>query len=268
MSSRTWLFGSNWKMNKTVPEAVEYARLLEKRLKGMQLDGAQVFVIPPFTALGPVLRISRGSFLVGAQNMHWESAGPYTGEISPLMLRDLGVDLVEIGHAERRQYFNETDLDVNRKVISAIQSGLRPLICVGELLADKHYGVELETVSRQLRIAVHGVIDQQASRLIVAYEPVWAIGDSGTTADNSHIQKMISALRDVLRSAFSASVAESIPLLYGGSVFPEDAPSLLLSTGVDGLFVGRAAIEAEAFADLISDCLTEISSRGPGTTRV
>ena len=162
MKSGPWLFGSNWKMYKTVSEATEYAEELGNRLEAMSLDGAQVFVIPPYTAIDAVRRAGRGRFWVGAQNMHWDKSGPYTGEISGPMLSELGVDLVEIGHAERRQYFNESDPDVNRKVHTALQFHLRPLICIGEELADKQFGVEKETVARQLRIALHGVAAELA----------------------------------------------------------------------------------------------------------
>jgi triosephosphate isomerase len=261
MNSGPWLFGSNWKMHKTVNEAIEYSTELCNRLETMNLNGTHVFVIPPFTAIDAVRRVGRGRFWVGAQNMHWERWGPYTGEISAPMLSDLGVDLVEIGHAERRQYFSETDPSINRKVCTALEFGLRPLICVGEELADKQYGVERETVARQLRIALHSVTPEIAPQVILAYEPVWAIGDSGTTADVEYIRSMISAIRDVLDSMFGAKLAHAIPLLYGGSVFPADAPALLVSTGVNGLFVGRAALDPDGFADLIRDCLAAISRR-------
>lgn len=255
MKSGPWLFGSNWKMYKTVSEATEYAEELGNRLEAMSLDGAQVFVIPPYTAIDAVRRAGRGRFWVGAQNMHWDKSGPYTGEISGPMLSELGVDLVEIGHAERRQYFNESDPDVNRKVHTALQFHLRPLICIGEELADKQFGVEKETVARQLRIALHGVAAELATQLIIAYEPVWAIGDSGSTADIEYIRSIAFVIRDVLNSMFGAPLAQSIPLLYGGSVFPADAPALLSSTGANGLFVGRAALDPDGFADLIRDCL-------------
>jgi L-erythrulose 1-phosphate isomerase len=260
MNARPWLFGTNWKMHKTVREASEYAMQLCGRLKAMNLDGTHVFVIPSYPAIDAVRRIGAGSFWVGAQNMHWAEWGPYTGEISAPMLRELGVDLVELGHAERRQYFNETDPDINRKVQAALRVGIRPLVCVGEVLDDKNYGVERETVARQVRIALHGVTAQQAPSVIIAYEPVWAIGDSGTTADPDYIRNMIAMLRDLLGAMFSADVARAIQLLYGGSVFPQDAPALLASSGANGLFVGRAALDPDEFADLIRDCMAAAPS--------
>ncbi len=258
MKSGPWLFGSSWKMNKTLSEATEYAKELCSRLETMSLEGVQVFVIPPFTAIEAVIRIGRGRFWVGAQNMHWEKFGAYTGEISGAMLRDLGVDLVEIGHAERRQYFNETDLNINRKVHAAFQFRLRPLICVGEDLVDKQYGVEKETVARQVRIALHGVAPEHASQVIVAYEPVWAIGDSGSTADIEYIRSMVSVIRETLGSMFGDRLRTIVPVLYGGSVFPADAPDLLTLSGVTGLFVGRAALDPDEFADMIRDCLAVV----------
>ncbi|MGP8258315.1 MAG: triose-phosphate isomerase family protein [Methanoregula sp.] len=249
------LFGTNWKMHKTTAEAGEYAQRLVQRLELLESPLPTVFVIPPFTAIEAVRRFSAGRFLVGAQNMHWADWGPYTGEISAPMLRELDVELVELGHAERRELYNETDADVNRKVHTALRFGLRPLVCIGEEAEDKSFGAECETVARQLRIALHGVPGESASRLMIAYEPCWAIGDGGATADPEYIREILSVMRGILGVLLGSAPACSVPILYGGSVSPTEAPDLLHKSGVDGLFVGRSALDADDFADLIANCV-------------
>jgi L-erythrulose 1-phosphate isomerase len=250
------LFGTNWKMHKTIEGATDYAERLRRRVGDFD-SRVQIFVIPPYTAIETVRRVARGAFWVGAQNMHWAEWGPYTGEISAPMLKEIGVDLVEIGHAERRQYFNETDPSINRKVRSALRFGFRPLICVGEDVEDKKYGVERETVIRQLRIALHEIQIDLTQQLILAYEPSWAIGDAGTIADPDYVARMIAVCREVLTSLFGRESATGIPILYGGSVFEKDAPALLLGSGANGLFVGRAALDPDAFADVVAGCLRD-----------
>src|SRR6266481_4294678 len=172
MNHRRILLGTGWKMNKTAREGADYAQRLVKVLDDSSgLDDIQLFVIPPFTAIEAVKRASAGRFWVGAQNMHWEEWGAYTGEISAPMLRELGVDLVELGHAERRRYFNETDECVQRKVHSSLKHGIPPLVCIGERLEEREGGIEKEVIGRQLKVAFSGVAPKHASRLMVAYEP-------------------------------------------------------------------------------------------------
>jgi triosephosphate isomerase len=257
MNAAPLLFGTNWKMHKTIREATQYAERLQARIP--ELDGrAQIFVIPPYTSIAAVRQASHGTFWVGAQNMHWAEWGPYTGEVSAPMLKEIGVDLVEIGHAERRQYFNEDDASVNQKVQMALRFGLRPLICVGENAEDKRYGVERETVARQLRIALHEIKAERAPQLIIAYEPSWAVGEAGAIATPEYVAYMMCACRDVLASLFGLQNAAGIPILYGGSVLGKDAPRLLSGGGVNGLFVGRAALDPDSFADLVDACIHAI----------
>jgi len=256
MSNRVTLLGTNWKMNKTVSEAGEYVRTFFDRLA--DLDGkadVQLFVIPPYTAIQAVKHESKSRLWVGAQNMHWADWGKYTGEISAPMLKELGIDLVELGHAERRRYFNETDESVNRKVHAALSHGIRPLICVGESLQDKQRGLEKETVGHQLKTIVEGVRLQEAPNLIIAYEPVWAIGDEGSTADCEHIRCMSHHIRGLVRQQWSRETSERVAIIYGGDVNRSNARLILSQGEVDGLFVGRAAWQAEDFASLIRDCL-------------
>ncbi|HEV2500099.1 MAG TPA: triose-phosphate isomerase [Terriglobia bacterium] len=255
MSRQCLFLGSNWKMNKTVSEAVTYiSELLDLLSRGPDLGSTRVFVIPPFTAIQAVKALAGGKIWVGAQNMHWAESGAYTGEISPPMLQELGVDLVELGHAERRQHFNETDTAVNLKVISALHYNLRPLICVGESQEDKEYVVEKETVGRQLRISLRDVPPGRSGNIIIAYEPFWAIGHDRMTADVDHIRMMSQHIRAVLEDLFG-NAGGSIPVIYGGDVNGSNALRILIDGGVDGLFVGRAAWEAPAFASLIQACI-------------
>jgi triosephosphate isomerase len=246
------LLGTNWKMNKTIRESLQYIHdILELMDRIPDAECVQLFVIPPHTAISPVKEAVGQRLWVGAQNMHWAAEGAYTGEISAPMLKELGVDLVELGHSERRQYFNETDSQVNRKVLTALEYGIRPLVCVGESSEERDAGVGPEAVIRQAGIALHGVSDSDAMRLIVAYEPYWSIGTAGVPASADYVRSVCSRLREALGRFFGPQVAACIPLLYGGSVSLENACDLLNSGGVDGLFVGRTAWQPSGFAALM-----------------
>lgn len=256
--------GTSWKMNKTVSEALEFAQRLPEVLGNVSgLEEIQLFVIPPFTAIEAVKRASAGRFWVGAQNMHWAEWGAFTGEISAPMLQELGVDLVELGHAERREYFNETDEDVQRKVHTALRYGLRPLVCIGEQSKDREFRVEKEAIAGQLKVALSGVPAECAGRLIVAYEPVWAIGEEGTTASPQDVRAMTAHIRGLLQEILGAEAA-LVPVLYGGTVDEENAAELLLEGRTDGLFVGRAAWTVEGFARIIASCATAINEQPSG----
>jgi len=263
MPTNKILLGTNWKMHKTLSEAIEYSRQLAALLASQQGEKRiQVFVIPPYTSIDAVKRHSQDRFWVGAQNVHWEDWGPYTGEISTPMLRDLGVDLVELGHAERRQHFHETDENINKKLHQVIRYGFRPLLCVGERSEEKYYGVERETVGRQLRIALKDVSPTQASGLIIAYEPVWAIGEGGTAADVDYLGKMLAHVRSTLADTLGPDQAQKVPLLYGGTVNQDNASEILRETNTDGLFVGRAAWEIPGIAKLIDICIKAATRSG------
>jgi L-erythrulose 1-phosphate isomerase len=251
--------GTGWKMNNTVREAVDYTYRLMAHLDAIPgQDRFQLFVLPPFTAIEAVKRAAGGRFWVGAQNMHWAKHGAFTGEISAPMLSELGVDLVELGHAERRMYFNETDEAIHRKVETALEFNIRPLVCVGEQREERDRGAGRDVVEQQIRRAFQG--SPAPSQLMVAYEPVWAIGEHGTTAPADDLRVMQEHIRDILAELFSASAA-SIPVLYGGTVNEMNAVSLILEGGVDGLFVGRSAWQADGFAGIIRACVNaKISS--------
>jgi triosephosphate isomerase len=239
--SRPFLFGTNFKMNQTPAESADYFRELNASLTPPA--GAALFVIPPFTSLPAVTAIARETdspIWVGAQNMHWAADGAYTGEISARMLQALGVDLVLLGHAERRRYFHETDADLNRKVLAALDAGFRVLLAVGETAEERDYGVGEQIVLRQLRIGLHGVGVDALSRVQIAYEPVWSIGAGSTPASPGDVAPIAALLRQNLGQLFAAP-GEAVPILYGGSVDPGNAGTFTALPDIDGLFVGRAA---------------------------
>ena len=254
--NRPRMFGTNWKMNKTAHEAAEYADTLRELLLRMKADDSvQVFVLPPYTSISAARQMSGGKFWVGAQNMHCDEQGPYTGEISTKMLAELSVDLVQLGHAERREMCHENNEIVNLKVHAALRAGFRPLVCIGETALDREFHVERETCARQLRMVLKNVPSDAAHRIIIGYEPAWAIGENGTAADAHYVRIMNNLFRSILVDMFGSTPAECVPILYGGSVSIEDAAELLRESQVDGLFVGRAALDPTAFAALIHSCL-------------
>ncbi len=251
MNAPPFLLGAGWKMNKTIRQAEAYVRTLLELLDGIEAqDRIELFIVPPFTAISAVKRACEGRFWVGAQNMHWAPDGAYTGEISAPMLREAGADLVELGHAERRRHFNETDEDLCRKVQAALQYGLRPLLCVGDDIEARENGGAERAVARQLEVALGTAPARCADRLIIAYEPVWAIGESGRPAHAHEVRRMREHIRGVLSAIFGPA-ARAVPVLYGGSVTCANAAQLLEEGEADGLFAGRAAWTAEGFAELI-----------------
>ena len=243
--------GTNWKMHKTIRESAEYASALKEAAHTIP-ERFTLFIIPPFLSLPRVSEILSGTRIkVGSQNMHWEPQGAYTGEISPLMLREIGIQIAEIGHSERRQYFGETNFTVNKKVLSALKHGLTPLICVGEPETEKTYGVERQYVLRQVLIALRDVPQEDLSKIMLAYEPVWSIGESGIPADPEYAEAMHTWIRESLAEKYGAERAEVVPILYGGSVNRQNAGPFLLRKNVDGLFIGRAAWQVHRFLDII-----------------
>ncbi len=245
-----WI-GTSWKMNKTSAEADEFASALAIRVQSLG-KGLQPFVIPPFPYVREVAcSLSDFPVKVGAQNMAWAEAGAFTGEVSATMLRDCGADLVEIGHSERREMFGETDERVNLKVHAALDNGLQPLVCVGDSRKEKDWGVSVESVVRQVKIALHGVSADQATRVLLAYEPIWAIGEHGSVATPEEAEQVQAAIRAALVELYGAGTAANMVLLYGGSVNQDNAAALLDQANIDGLFVGRAAWKPEGFIELL-----------------
>jgi triosephosphate isomerase len=245
--ARQFLFGTNFKMNQTPTES---AAFYEQLAASVQIPpDTHLFIIPPFTSLSAVKDVASQSphrIWVGAQNVHWAPEGAYTGEISVGMLLALDVDLVLLGHAERRRFFHETDVELNRKVLAALDAGLRVLLAVGETAEERSFGVGGETVLRQLRIGLHDVPPEHLGHLQIAYEPVWSIGAGGTPASPEDVEPIAKLISSGCEELFAGSGAE-IPILYGGSVDPSNAGTFTALPDIDGLFVGRAAWTVEGF---------------------
>jgi triosephosphate isomerase len=241
------LIGSNLKMYKTNQQTLDYARQLQALTADIPRSELTLFILPAYVTLAAVCRQVDHSLLkVGAQNMHWEEQGQFTGEISPLMLQEIGVDLVMVGHAERRQLFGDQDWMVNKRALSALAHGFQVLICIGETAEDKAYRVSAERLRQQLTIALHGVHAVDLERVWVAYEPVWAIGAGGQQADPFYANTMHAVIHATLESLYPEH-GTCIPVLYGGSVNLENAPALIAQPEIDGLFIGRAAWDAADF---------------------
>ncbi|NMB44929.1 MAG: triose-phosphate isomerase [Firmicutes bacterium] len=236
-------------MNKTPEEAAVLCRDLLPRLGA--LDDREVVLCPPFTALAVVSETIRGTKIaLGAQNVFYEESGAYTGETSPVMLKALGVEYVIIGHSERRQYFGETDELVNRKVKAAIQHGLKPIICVGETLDQREAGITESLVKNQVEKAFSGVAAENAKQVVVAYEPIWAIG-TGKTATSEEANRVIGVIRTTLEGIYGNAVAETIRIQYGGSVKPGNIAELMQEPEIDGALVGGASLDADSFARIV-----------------
>lgn len=241
----------NWKMYKTADEAVALVEALGAGLTGAEV--AEVVVCPPFTALAPVAALIRNgmSIKLGAQNMHWETEGAYTGEVSPPMLKQLGVEYVIVGHSERRQYFGETDETVNKKIHAALNRGLKPIFCVGETLEEREARQTNEVIHRQVVGGLAGVEAGPAADLIVAYEPIWAIG-TGLTAEAEDANDVIRHIRALISSAYGLEAAQATRILYGGSVKPDNVARLMDEPEIDGALVGGASLTADSFLKLVN----------------
>lgn len=255
--TKFWI-GTSWKMNKTLAEARVFAEAL-KTADASRSSDIQRFVIPPFTAVREVKKILSGtSVKVGAQNMHWADQGAWTGEISPLMLKDCNLDIVELGHSERREHFGETNETIGLKVEAAVRYGLIPLICIGETLEDRESGRAAQVLEEEVRGALSKLSDaQKQAEILFAYEPVWAIGENGIPASADYADA---------RQAEIIAVAESVlgrrlPCLYGGSVNPGNCEELIACPHIDGLFIGRSAWNVEGYLDILAKCANKIASK-------
>ena len=243
------LIVGNWKMNGTVGEAIKLVTTLQNLIS--EVAHFDVAVAPPFTAMYSVsVALADSSILLAGQNMYSEDEGPYTGEISGMFLKDIGCDMVLVGHSERRQYFGETDKVVNQKLQAALKSDLIPILCIGESAEEREKGATLEVLHRQLQKAFNDIYMHDFENLVVAYEPVWAIG-TGKNATPEQAGEAHHAIRTWLTKQFDAPTANRIRLLYGGSVKPENAAALMNQSHVDGLLVGGASLSAETFAQII-----------------
>ncbi|GAV21553.1 triose-phosphate isomerase [Carboxydothermus pertinax] len=246
---RTPFIAGNWKMYKTPIEAAGFVRELIDSLK--DVNGVDVAVCPPFPALWPVKEaLESSNIALGAQNMHFEKEGAFTGEVSPAMLQDIGVKYVILGHSERRAYFGETDELINQKIKAAFTWGLNPILCVGETLSEREQGITKAVVEIQVRKGLLGVTPEQAEKLTLAYEPVWAIG-TGKTATPEDAQEVCSFIRETLASLFGREVAAKIRIQYGGSVKPENIKELMAEPDIDGALVGGASLKVDSFTAIV-----------------
>ena len=248
--TRRKIFAGNWKMYKTYSEAEELVKGIAAGLNN--IGNKEVAVFPPAVYVRDVVRLCRGSRVdVGIQNVYFEKEGAFTGEISPVMAKDTGVRYVLIGHSERRHVFGEKDGDVNKKVKAVLAAGLEPMVCVGELLEEREAGNSDDVVKRQIKAAFNGIDAADMKKIVIAYEPVWAIG-TGKVATPEIAESMHKLIRDTLKAVYSSGIADSMPVLYGGSVKPDNITGLMAMENIDGVLVGGASLKTDSFLDIIN----------------
>ena len=248
---RKKIIAGNWKMNKTPKETTVLVNEIKAKLDNPLCD---VVVCTPYTNLANAIDAAEGSIIgVGAENMYFEESGAYTGEISADMLLDVGVSYVIIGHSERRQYFNETDITVNKKTLKALEKNLIPILCVGETLEEREQGITDDIVRKQTKIAFLNIAKEDAKKVIIAYEPVWAIG-TGKTATNEQANEVCAIIRDCIKDLYGKDVADEIRILYGGSMNASNAKDLLKQPDIDGGLIGGASLKSEDFSVIIKSC--------------
>jgi len=239
----------NWKMNKTVGEALDLVRQLKASL--LNIEGVEVAVAPPFTALYAVSQELKGTFIrLAAQNLFYEEKGAFTGEISPLMLKEIGCQYAIIGHSERRQFFGETDETVNRRIKAALGQDLKPIFCVGETLKEREEGKTFTVIEKQAEGGLRGIGKEEVKNIVMAYEPVWAIG-TGRTATPEQAEEVHRFIRERLERLYSREIAERIRIQYGGSVTPENIKGLISQENIDGALVGGASLKSETFSKIV-----------------
>jgi triosephosphate isomerase (TIM) len=247
---RTPLIAGNWKMFKTVHDAVVFV----KELKGVVKDVTRVDIViaPPFTALNAVAAAARNTNIgVAAQNVYWEREGAFTGEVAAAMVKEAGAEFVIVGHSERRRLFGETDAHVNRKVVAALGAELTPIVCVGETLEERERGEMLPVIDRQIKDGLERITAEQIADMVIAYEPVWAIG-TGRNATAAQAAEAHAHIRTRLRQWFGADAADRCRVIYGGSVKPDNISDLIAAPDVDGALVGGASLEVKSFADIVT----------------
>lgn len=251
---RRTIMAGNWKMNGTNTEATLLIEAIQAGLV-KQPESVDVIICPPFTALERAMDLTEDtSIYIGAQNMEYREKGAFTGEISPAMLTELGVSHVIIGHSERRAYYNETDESINAKIKAALHNGLTPILCVGENLSEREAGTTIQRIEGQLRGALLGLSPEDVNRLVIAYEPIWAIG-TGRTASADQAEDVCAEIRRYLGDAYQPDLAQEVSILYGGSVNSSNVKTLLREENIDGALVGGASLKADEFVSMIQDAL-------------
>lgn len=239
---RKKIIAGNWKMNKTKNEAIKLIETLKTLVKNDEVD---VVFCPPFVSLMAAIEAVKGTNIaIGAQNMYYEESGAYTGEIAPNMLQELGVEYVILGHSERRAYFAETDIAINKKVLKAFEHNLIPIICVGESLEQREQGITVDLVRMQTKIALKDVTKENAKKVVIAYEPIWAIG-TGKTATTEQAEEVCAAIRQVVKEIYDQEVSNAIRIQYGGSVNAFNASELFNQANIDGGLVGGASLKTD-----------------------
>jgi len=242
------IIAGNWKMNKTPDQAAELVSALIPLVADAEAD---VVVCPPYVCLDAVKKVIEGTNIhLGAQNVHFEKSGAFTGEVSAEMLLAMGVEYVIIGHSERRQYFGETDCTVNKKVHAALEAGLKPIVCVGESLEERENGITNELVGMQTKLAFKGVCPCKAEGVVIAYEPIWAIG-TGKTATAEEANATIGAIRNAIADVYGKEVADKVRIQYGGSMNPKNTSELMAQPEIDGGLIGGASLKAEDFSKVV-----------------
>lgn len=246
---RRKFIAGNWKMHKTAAESLQLAKLI--RIKLNDIRKTTVALCPTFTGLQAVAEAVKGSEIaLGGQNIYWETEGAFTGEVSGGMLKSVGCTYVIVGHSERRQYFWENDEVVQKKIVAALNAGLKPIVCVGETLSERERGVTENVISRQVKAALSGFTEEEMRKITIAYEPVWAIG-TGKTATPGQAESVHEFIREILFSLYDNNVSENMIIQYGGSVKPQNAAELLSQANIDGALVGGASLKADDFADIV-----------------
>lgn len=249
--ARKVIIAGNWKMNKSASEGKTLVEDLKGRVSGF--SDVDIVVCPPFTTLAAVVKAAEGSNIkVGAQNVHWAENGAFTGEISAGMLKEAGVEYVIIGHSERRQYFGETDETVNKRLKAALAAGLKPIVCIGELLDEREGGKTEAVLDKQIKAGFAGLTSADMNKIVIAYEPVWAIG-TGKTATPEMAEETHAYIRKAIAGLFDGTTADAVRIQYGGSMKADNAAELVKQPDIDGGLIGGASLKADSFADLIKN---------------
>ena len=252
--ARKIIIAGNWKMNKSASEGKTLVEDLKGRVSSF--NDVDIVVCPPFTTLAAVVKAAEGSNIkVGAQNVHWAENGAFTGEISAAMLKEAGAEYVIIGHSERRQYFGETDETVNKRLKAALAAGLKPIVCIGELLDEREGGKTEAVLDKQIKAGFAGLTPLDMNKIVIAYEPVWAIG-TGKTATPEMAEETHAYIRKVLAGLFGGTTAEAMRIQYGGSMKADNAAELMKQPDIDGGLIGGASLKADSFADLIKNSVS------------
>ena len=261
LKTRKAMIAGNWKLNKTIREAIEFVTFLKRQVSDLQ--SVDVVVCPPYTALSDVAEVLTESGIeLGAQDLYWEEKGAFTGEVSGAMIKEAGANFVIVGHSERRQFFNETNETVNKKTRAALKSNLTPIVCIGESLEERESGKTFQVIESQIKGSFAHFSREEIQKLIVAYEPVWAIG-TGKVATPAQAQEAHAFIRKDFTKVFGEETASGLRILYGGSVKPDNISNLMAETDIDGALVGGASLEAKGFSEIIKNAHYQIVSGRP-----